>query len=398
MAVHRRGRAASSRLGTRARARTAATGPRPRSAAGFVAGPARGPDVPELGPRRGARWRGLRRRHRARRGAGAARARRRRPWRRACGRPGAGPGKVQGRNSTVPLVHPVPLPAGAWALTLQTTWVEPAYVEPDASWCRPGVAAGVAAGQRRRLRRQAPQSGGRPGPRRWPTSGRRPGPGAVEPGGRGALRAQAAAPRPRAAGRRLGRGADRADAGLARPGRAARTRVRAVAPGVEVEEVDIVGPPVGPELRGAVWAEVLAALHAARWPPVRRVARGHGTGSSRRDGARGRAGRRSACARAQAQGLGRGTVTVEVWAGEVLASGDPALLRLGAVHQALGPGVERGHRGGRRRGAARPDHPLLRDPRGPRDAAGRGRSSTRRTAGRSTDRTPCSPPQWPRPG
>ena len=48
--------------------------------------------------------------------------------------------KVQGRNSTVPLTHPVPLPEGEWALTLQTTWVEPAYVEPDASWCRPGAA------------------------------------------------------------------------------------------------------------------------------------------------------------------------------------------------------------------------------------------------------------------
>ncbi len=47
-------------------------------------------------------------------------------------------GRVQGRNSTVPLSHPVVPPAGEWALTLATTWVEPAYVEPDASWCRPG--------------------------------------------------------------------------------------------------------------------------------------------------------------------------------------------------------------------------------------------------------------------
>ena len=52
----------------------------------------------------------------------------------------AGGGRVQGRNSTVPLSHPVELPAGDWAVTLQTTWVEPAYVEPDASWCRPGEA------------------------------------------------------------------------------------------------------------------------------------------------------------------------------------------------------------------------------------------------------------------
>ncbi len=51
----------------------------------------------------------------------------------------AASGRVQGRNSTVPLSHPVEVPAGEWSLTLQTTWVEPAYVEPDASWCRPGA-------------------------------------------------------------------------------------------------------------------------------------------------------------------------------------------------------------------------------------------------------------------
>ena len=50
----------------------------------------------------------------------------------------AGTGRVQGRNSTVPLSHPVALPDGDWALTLQTSWLEPAYVEPDASWSRPG--------------------------------------------------------------------------------------------------------------------------------------------------------------------------------------------------------------------------------------------------------------------
>ena len=34
------------------------------------------------------------------------------------------------------------------------SWVEPAYLEPDASWCEPGRRAGVAARQRRRVRRQ----------------------------------------------------------------------------------------------------------------------------------------------------------------------------------------------------------------------------------------------------
>ncbi|HEY5110160.1 MAG TPA: 2Fe-2S iron-sulfur cluster-binding protein, partial [Acidimicrobiales bacterium] len=52
----------------------------------------------------------------------------------------AAAGKVQGRSTTVPLAHPVEVPPGDWALTLVTTWVEPAYVEPDASWCLPGGA------------------------------------------------------------------------------------------------------------------------------------------------------------------------------------------------------------------------------------------------------------------
>src|SRR5690606_19063446 len=44
-------------------------------------------------------------------------------------------GKVQGRRTTAPLHWPVEVPGGEWARTLQTTWVEPAYLEPDAAWC-----------------------------------------------------------------------------------------------------------------------------------------------------------------------------------------------------------------------------------------------------------------------
>jgi xanthine dehydrogenase small subunit len=50
----------------------------------------------------------------------------------------AGAGRVPGRRSGQPLEWPVPVPEGDWDVTLQTTWVEPAYLEPDASWCRPG--------------------------------------------------------------------------------------------------------------------------------------------------------------------------------------------------------------------------------------------------------------------
>ncbi len=53
----------------------------------------------------------------------------------------AAAGKVQGRRTTVTSAPPLrafmpPRPTGGVALA--TSWVEPAYLEPDASWCRPG--------------------------------------------------------------------------------------------------------------------------------------------------------------------------------------------------------------------------------------------------------------------
>ncbi len=52
-------------------------------------------------------------------------------------------GSVQGRKSTVPVSWPVAIdedhPATRdFVHTLATTWVEPAYLEPDAVWCLPG--------------------------------------------------------------------------------------------------------------------------------------------------------------------------------------------------------------------------------------------------------------------
>jgi aerobic-type carbon monoxide dehydrogenase small subunit (CoxS/CutS family) len=49
-------------------------------------------------------------------------------------------GKVQGRRTTVDTVPPLtlpPLPSGG--VRLATGWVEPGYLEPDASWCEPGA-------------------------------------------------------------------------------------------------------------------------------------------------------------------------------------------------------------------------------------------------------------------
>jgi xanthine dehydrogenase small subunit len=47
-------------------------------------------------------------------------------------------GKVQGRRSGHGPTWPLEIPPGEWAVTLQTTWTEPGYLEPDASWCEPG--------------------------------------------------------------------------------------------------------------------------------------------------------------------------------------------------------------------------------------------------------------------
>jgi len=237
--------------------------------------------------------------------------------------------KVQGRNSTVPLTHPVPLPEGEWALTLQTTWVEPAYVEPDASWCRPGavpatpLANGGAFGGKRhspvadRARALAADTGAavrvlwsredvvRHGPKRPPL---------------------ALGLRPDRSGRlRIGRTAGSADLS------ALWDRVHAVAPLVDIEVVEVVGPLVGPELRGAVCSEVLAALAALAALDAR----------DRRDTPDTSFG----TADVSVPGGGRAVVSlsgddeavrVDVWAGEVLC---PVTLRsyaLGAVHQALG--------------------------------------------------------------
>lgn len=49
--------------------------------------------------------------------------------------------KVQGRRSTLAAGPPLELPSGTWDLTLRTSWVEPAYLEPDASWCGPDGSA-----------------------------------------------------------------------------------------------------------------------------------------------------------------------------------------------------------------------------------------------------------------
>jgi aerobic-type carbon monoxide dehydrogenase small subunit (CoxS/CutS family) len=167
----------------------------------------------------------------------------------------AASGKVQGRRTTVEVTHPVEPPPGDWAATLRTTWVEPAYLELDASWCAPGgtpaspLANGGAFGGKRSsdvgaVARALADEHGRPvrvvlsredavrtGPKRPPVAG------GVRPDGTGVLR-------------------------VARtPGIAAA--VAAVAPGLVVEEVDVAGPPTSVALRAAGWAEAVVLLAGA---------------------------------------------------------------------------------------------------------------------------------------
>ncbi len=237
----------------------------------------------------------------------------------------AASGRVQGRNSTVRLSHPVEVPEGDWALTLQTSWLEPAYVEPDASWSRPGqtpaspLANGGAFGGKRRsaapasARELADSTGEavrvlwqredvvRRGPKRPPLAV------ALRPDGSGVVRV----------------GRTEGSANL----EPLAARVHAVSPGVEVEVLDVLGPPVSPDLRGAGWAEVLAARTALHSPDsIAGFGEAHvavpGAGSARVE--------------LRLDGATRGWIEVDVWAGEILC---PVTLRsyaLGAVHQALG--------------------------------------------------------------
>jgi aerobic-type carbon monoxide dehydrogenase small subunit (CoxS/CutS family) len=236
-------------------------------------------------------------------------------------------GKVQGRSTSLALTHPVPVPTGRWALALKTTWVEPAYVEPDASWCEPGgepaspCGNGGAFGGKRHspvgadARRLAELYGVpvrvvwsredvvRLGPKRPPVGG------GIDAGGSGVLR--------------VGISSTVTDGEWA----AAVASVAAVAPGLELEPVPVVGPPTSLDLRAAVWAEAAVLAACSRTVgtgptgpvpgvPVEVTAPGGG--------------------RAVARCLPDDAIEVVVDAGAVL---DEVVLRsycIGAAHQALG--------------------------------------------------------------
>ena len=216
--------------------------------------------------------------------------------------------KVQGRRTTLPLTWPIDVPPGDWAVTLATTWAEPAYLELDCSWCQPGgepvtpLANGGAFGGKvsspvaeaaRRLAREhgrpvkavfSREDAVRLGPKRPPVAI------GVRADGTGTIRV------------------------VRTPGVA--DAIASVAPGLVVEEVAVTGPPTSAALRGAGWVEAAVAVAAASGATEIRSAAG---------------------ARASAViDPCDGKVRVQLSCGRVL---DAVVLRsyvIGAVHQALG--------------------------------------------------------------
>jgi CO/xanthine dehydrogenase Mo-binding subunit len=167
----------------------------------------------------------------------------------------AAAGKIQGRRSGGRLSHPLEVPPGDWALTLRTTWVEPAYVETDASWCEPGgepatpLANGGAFGGKAtsptgQAARELADRYNRPvrvllsredtvrlGPKRPPIAA------GITSDGKGTIRV------------------------VRTPGIGAA--ITGIAPTLAVEEHDVNGPPTSAGIRAAGWAEAVVLLAAA---------------------------------------------------------------------------------------------------------------------------------------
>ncbi len=216
-------------------------------------------------------------------------------------------GKVQGRRTTVAARPPLDVPEGSWDRTLRTGWVEPAYLETDASWCEPGgspvttLANGGAFGGKvsspvTAAARELADRHGRPvrvllsredtvrlGPKRPPVAA------GLRADGTGVLRAAAT------------------------PGLA--DAVAAVAPGLVVEEVVVPGPATSLAIRGAGWVEAAVLVGSLSAPgPVRCPDGGWATAEVGADG----------------------RIVVEVGCGDPL---DEVVVRsyaVGAAHMALG--------------------------------------------------------------
>ena len=240
----------------------------------------------------------------------------------------AAAGKVQGRRSGQELTYPVEVPPGEWDITLQTTWVEPAYLEPDSSWCEPGGVPASPAG-----------NGGDFGAKRTspaPAAARRLAdrygrPVRVVLAREDTVRLGAKRPPVGAGIRYDGTGVIRLAACGTDPegDRLVAAAVAAAAPGLVAEHVAVPGPAVSPHVRaaGAAEAAVLLAAAGAASP----AAAGDGAATvATAEGARARA-------RVDLDTTGwPAGVSVEVYAGDPL---DEVVLRSyveGAAHMALG--------------------------------------------------------------
>ena len=168
-------------------------------------------------------------------------------------------GRVPGRRTTASWDPPLEVPAGDWAVTLRTSWTEPGYLETDAAWCEPGgvpaspLGNGGAFGGKlhspvAEAARRLADRHGRPVRVLWSR------PDTAELGPK--RPPVAAGVRPDGTGEML----------VARtPGIAAA--IHRCAPGLNVTEVDVAGPPTSVDVRGAGWAEAVALLAAARGEP-----------------------------------------------------------------------------------------------------------------------------------
>jgi hypothetical protein len=161
-------------------------------------------------------------------------------------------GKVQGRRTTEPLRWPIELPVGDWVRTMRTTWVDPAYLEPDAAWCTPGGEPVGPAG-----------NGGAFGAKRHSevaSAARR----LADEHGRTVLATYTREDVVRLGAKRppIAAGVRADGTGVVRVARTAgiAERIRSIAPGLEVEEVDVVGPPTDVGVRGAGWVEAAVLL------------------------------------------------------------------------------------------------------------------------------------------
>ncbi len=226
-------------------------------------------------------------------------------------------GRVPGRRTTMPVTWPIAVPEGSWARTLQTTWVEPAYLEPDAAWCVPGgeasnpLANGGAFGGKSESRvgevaRRLADEHGRTvfaswtredtvllGPKRPPVAA------GVDAAGAGVLR--------------IARPPDDQRAGML-------DAIASVAPCLDVEFVDVTGPPVSASLRASGWAEA-ALLVSSLAPAPDRIVSPQGAVAS---------------AAIEFGPDGGEVVSIEIACGEML---DEVVLRsycVGAAHMALG--------------------------------------------------------------